>query len=470
MTASTDLPGGRSPEATSPLHAYVKVLRYRWRLVLAVFALTVVSAVVFTSWQTPVYQASATVLIEPEAPRVVNIPDVTNEGAGSLDYYATQYKVLQSRPVIEAVIERLKLKQRMEHVRGARDPYNALLNGPLGGLTIDPIKNTRLVLVKFDDPDPALAMEIANAVADQYVRYGLQIKQTDAQTATAWLNDQIQSLRSKAQQSTEALQAYQAKADLLGLQDQRQITQQKIIDFNRAYLEAQAQRLASEAKLRELSRLAKDPSGSETMSTVVNDPLIQKLKASASELQIERSRLSQIYREKHPDLLQLEAQLREVNERLRSEVQKLVSAVDSEYKVAKSREETLLANMNTLRREARTLNEREAQAVSLQREKDSVEELQATVLKRLKETGLTSALTASNIRVAEPATMPTGPVRPRTRLIWMLSVVFGLALGGGAAFVADSLDNRIRSAVDIERVLGVPILGVVPVFRARRGD
>jgi uncharacterized protein involved in exopolysaccharide biosynthesis len=467
MTAA-DLPGGRAPETTSPLHAYLKVLRYRWRLVLSVFVLTVVSAVVFTYWQTPVFQATATVMIEPEAPRVVNIQEVTNESNSSQEYYATQYKMIQSRPVIEPVIERLNLKERMEHVGRARDPYRAFLAGPLSGLSVDPIKNTRLVLVNYEDPDPRLAMEIANAVTEQYVKYGLEIKQAEAQTASAWLNEQIESLRTKAQQSTHALQAYQAKADLLGLQDQRQITQQKLIDFNRAYLEAQNQRLASESKLRELKRLMKDPASSDTVFTVVNDPLIQKLKGSASDLQIERSRLSQIYREKHPDLLQLDAQIREVNERLQAEVQKLVGAVESEYKVAKGREETLLANMNELRREARTLNEREAQAVSLQREKDSVDELQATVLKRLKETGLTSALSASNIRVAESATLPTSPVRPRTRLIWMLSVGFGLTLGAGAAFLTDSLDNRVRFGGDIERVLGVPILGVVPVFRARR--
>ena len=466
MTAPTG-PGTapESPEGTSPLYAYLRVLRSRWRLVLVVFAVTVASAMVFTSRQTPVYQAAATVLIEPEPPRVVNIPEVTNDTGASQEYYATQYKVLESRPVIEPVIQRLNLKQRMPHL-GGTDPYAAFVRD----LTISPVKNTRLVLIKFDDPDPALAMEVANAVANEYVKYGLDTKQKDAQTATAWLNEQIQSLRAKSQQSSHALQAYQAKADLLGLQDQRQITQQKIIDFNRAYLEAQGQRLSSESKLRELTRIAKDPLGSETIFLVANDPLIQKLKTEASDLQIERSKLSQIYRPKHPDLQQLDAQLRQVNERLNAEVQKMVRAVETEYKVAKGREETLLANMNELRREARLLNEREAQATSLQREKDSVDELQATVLKRLKETGLTSALTASNIRVVEAATLPTWPARPRTQLIWTLSAICGLVLGVGAAFLADSLDNRVRSADDIERVLGVPILGMVPVFSTKRHD
>ena len=454
-----------TPDAPSPLELYLRVLRDRWLVVVAVFMVTVISAVIFTSRQTRIYQAAATVLIEPEPPRVVNIPEVSNEMStgGSPDYYATQYKVIQSRPVVDAVIERLKLKSRMAWVGSASDPYEAVA----GGLKIDPVKNTRLVLVKYEDPNAALATEIANAVAQQYVQYGLDMKQAEAQTATRWLKDQIDGLRSRAQESSQALQRYQAKADLLGVQDQRQVTQAKVIDVNRAYLEAQHQRVAAESKLRELTRVAKDPAGSETIFTVANDPLIQKLKTEASDLQIERSKLAQVSREKHPDLMQLDAQIREVNQRLHAEIQKMIRAVETEYRVAKTREESLLANVNDLRREARALNEREAQAVALQRERDSFEELQATVLKRIKETGLTGALTTSNIRVVEPATVPTYPIRPRTNLIWTLAAVCGLALGIGAAFVTDSLDTRVRSADEIERVLGVPILGTVPSFRAR---
>jgi len=461
MTTAT---GSQSPDILSPLHAYLHVVRDRWLVIAAICIVTIVSAMVFTSKQTRIYQAAATVLIEPEAPKVVNIPEVSHDYGTAQDYYATQYKVLQSRPIVEPVIQRLNLRQRIAKVGGARDSYFAVVRD----LTIEPLKNTRLVLVKFESPDPNLATEVANAVADQFVKYTLDVKQAEAQTATKWLNEQIQALRTTAQQSTHALQAYQAKADLLGVQDQRQITQSRLIDFNRAYLEAQNQRVAAESKLRELMRIAKDPTGSETLSTVASDPLMMKLKTEASDLQIERSKLTQIYREKHPDLLQLDAQIAQVKQRLQEEIQKQLRAVDTEVKMAKGREESLFATMNELRREARALNEREAQALSLQREKDSVDELQATVLKRLKETGLASALTASNIRVVEPATVPAFPVRPKTQLIWLLSAVMGLALGGGTAFLADSLDTRVRSAADIERVLGVPIVGIVPVFRGRR--
>lgn len=462
MTFSPESPQPESP--APPLSLYLKVLRDRWRIVVTVFVVTLTSAVVFTSRQAVIYQAVATVLIEPEAPKVVNITEVTRDPGGSQEYYSTQYKVLQSRPVVEAVIQRLNLKKRMPQLAGSVDPYSSLV----GDLTIDPIKQTRLVLVKFDSEDPKLATEIANAVAEQFVQYGLDVKREEAETATLWLNQQISALRSKAQQSSSALRAYQAKADLLGLKEQREITQAKLIDFNRAYLDAQSQRMTAESKLRELSRIAKDPANSETLLSITNDPVIQRLKAAATDLQIERSKLAQVSRAKHPDLIQLEAQIREVNERLRDEVQKMIRVVETDYKVAKAREDTVLGNVNELRHEARALSEREAQAATLEREKDSVEDIQATVLKRLKETGLESALTASNIRVSEPATLPTLPVRPRTRLICTLASVLGIALGVGAAFVVDSLDRRVRSPEDIERVLGVPVLGVVPVFRAKR--
>jgi uncharacterized protein involved in exopolysaccharide biosynthesis len=452
---------------SSPLLAYLLVLRRRWLVAVAVAVLTIACGVAFAAVQTRVYQAAATVVIDPIPPRVVNITEVaTDSVGGSPEYYATQYKLIQSRPVVEKVIAQLNLAKRLPELDGARDPYQALIWS--NKLIVDAVKSTRLVMVKFEDPDPKLATEVANAVADQYVKYGLDVKQAEAATAAAWLNEQIASLGAKALESSKALQVYQTKVDLLSIQDQRQVTQARLIDVNRAHHEAQSHRMATESKLKELTRIAKDPAGSETIFIVVNDPLIQKLKTEASDLQIQRSRLAQVSREKHPDLIQLDAQIQEVNRRLQAEVQQLLRAVETEAKVARAREESLLANVNELRKEARLLNEREAQALALQRDKQSVEELHATVVKRLKETNLTSALDTSNIRVLEPATRPSFPIKPKKRLIWLLSALSGVALGIGAAFVTDSLDQRVRSAEQIEQILGVPILGVVPAFRAGR--
>ena len=114
------------------------------------------------------------------------------------------------------------------------------------------------------------------------------------------------------------------------------------MDFNKAYLEAQAQRLSVEAKLRELSQIAKDPAGAQTIFTVADNPLIQKLKGELSELEVEKAKLLKTYKDKHPEILKIDARIQQVTQKLDAEIQTMLRAVQTEYKVAKAREETLL--------------------------------------------------------------------------------------------------------------------------------
>lgn len=462
------MPSGRQSvgrqEAATSLLVYLGVLwRRRW-LVVPILALTIASAWVFTLIQTPIYRATATVLIEPEAPKVVNIQEVTPGTGATPDYYATQTKLIQSRAIVEGVIERLNLKERIPEIGETRDRYGAFLTF----LFVEPIKTTRLVTVSFENGDPKLAAEVANAVAAGYVKYNVDVKHGMAQEAGAWLQEQVGGLVAKADSSAVALQAYQAKADLLGIQEQRQIIAQKIMAYDRAHLESQTLRYAGEAKLREITRILKDPVAADAVFTVIDDPMIRKLKSEASDLLAERSKLRELYRSKHPDLIQIEAQIKHVNERIREEVGKLRQAVENEYQVAKAREASMASSLNELRRDSQQLVSKEARALSLQREKDSSDDLVATVMKRMKETGLTTGLETNNVRVVEAATPPLLPARPKKFLVRILSVVLGLGLGIGFAFVAESLDNRVRSPEDVERALGVPVIGLVPVFKVKK--
>jgi polysaccharide biosynthesis transport protein len=435
-------------------------------MVLGIMTLTVAAAWAFTLLQTPIFRATVTILIEPETPKVVNIQDVApSVGAGSAsDYFATQIKIIQSADIVNGVISRLNLVERIPEIKNSRDKYNAFLYF----LYVDAIKTTRLVTVSFENPDRALAAEVANAIAMSYVKYNVDVKNRMAQEAGAWLQQQIGGLVAKADRSAEALQAYQAKADLLGIQEQRQIVTQKIMAYERAHLESQTARYAAEAKLREITRILKDPVAADSVFTVIDDPMIRKLKTDASNLLAERSKLREQYRPKHPDLIAIEAQIKDVNERIREEVGKLRQAVENEYQVAKAREGSMTASLNELRRDSQQLVAKEARALSLQREKDSNDELVATVMKRMKETGLATGLDANNVRIVEAAVPPPNPARPKVFLVRILSVGLGLVLGIGFAFVAESLDNRIRSAEDVERALGVPVIGFVPVFKVKK--
>src|SRR5713101_6433359 len=102
----------RQLNAEIHLKDYLRLLlKHRW-LILAVFIVTTVTGTIWTFLQTPIYQASATVLIEPELPKILNIQEITNSGMGSLEYYRTQYALMTSRPVMDNTVAALKRQGR----------------------------------------------------------------------------------------------------------------------------------------------------------------------------------------------------------------------------------------------------------------------------------------------------------------------------------------------------------------------
>jgi uncharacterized protein involved in exopolysaccharide biosynthesis len=240
------------------------------------------------------------------------------------------------------------------------------------------------------------------------------------------------------------------------------------MDFNKQYLESQAQRLSVEAKMNELNRVTSDRGGAQTIFTVADSLLIQKLKAEASELETTKAKLSKTYKDKHPEILKVDAQIEQVNAKIEGEIKTMMRAVQTEFRVARAREETLLGNVNRLRTEAQELNEKEIQYLNLQRDADSNQQLYEAVLKRLKETGVTGGLETNNVSVIEEAVVPRLPVRPRKSLNLLVAVVVGLLIGVGTALTIEYFDTTVKTPDDVERYLGLPVIGIVPQFAVKR--
>src|SRR5499426_1799869 len=199
---------------------YLRILRkHRW-LITGIFLVTVITVGVWTFRQIPIYQAAATILIDPEAPKILNIQEVSPVGASAPwdpAYYPTQYEIIRGSAVRDKAIR--ALKQRAPGL--ASDPSLGF------SLVVEPRRNTRLVMIKVEQPDPTLAADIANAAATAYMQYNLELKMKGASDAISWLSDEASRLRAKAQESAVALQNYRVKAGILGLDEQRKITAQK---------------------------------------------------------------------------------------------------------------------------------------------------------------------------------------------------------------------------------------------------
>lgn len=458
-----------TPEGESQVRVadYRRVLRkHRW-LITGLFLLTVLSVGIWTFTQVPIYQASATILIEPEAPKVLNIQDVTPIGAMSPydpAFYPTQYEIIRSSAVVERAAEAINQKERVAAGGRGSDQNRGLT----GSLAVDPVRNTRLVLIKVAGPDPARAAAEANAVASAYAKYNVELKLKGARDALAWLTEEAGRLRTKVEESSQALQNYRVKSGILGMQEQRQISAQKIIEANKGYMEAVAYRMSLEAKLGELSQAAKDPSAAGSLFTEADNPLVSKIKTEIGNMETERSKLLKVYKEKHPEVVKVDAQIQHLRDRLDAELQGTLRGVQTQVRVARAREDSLAREVNGLRREGQELNDKEAQYQNLQRDLESNQQLYDSVVKRLKETGVAGGLENSNVRIVEDATPPRAPIRPRKMWNLGLSVVAGLVLAFGTAFAIEYIDTTVKTPDDVERYLGLAVIGVVPAFHARR--
>jgi polysaccharide biosynthesis transport protein len=160
----------------------------------------------------------------------------------------------------------------------------------------------------------------------------------------------------------------------------------------------------------------------------------------------------------------VDARIQQVNQKVDGEIQLMLRAVETEYKVARAREDTLLNNVNQLSREGQALSEKEIQYLALQRESESNQQLYDAVLKRLKETGVTGGLETNNVRVVEEASVPTTPVRPQKARSLLISVVIGFVLAVGVALGIDYFDTTLKTPDDVERYLGLSAVGLVPRF------
>jgi len=446
------------------LRDYIRVLYKRRWLAVSTFAVVVVGVILWTFVQTPIFEGAVKILIDREPPRVVNIQEVQPLDSTAQDYYQTQYEIIKSRPVIERAIESMNLSRRMPRLMNVSDPYRALL----GAVQVEPKRNTRLVDVKVQDPNPQIAAEVANGIAKAYARFNLESKLNSTREALAWLSEQMNELKAKVQDSEVALQKYREKSGIVGMEQQRNITGQKMMDLNRAFFEAQAARLGVESRMKELTSLAKGSLQSGLLLTSKDNPLLQKLISDASDVEVQLSKALKTYKEKHPEVLKLRSQMDQIQEKMRAEVQISLRSVEAEYRVAKGREDALAARTEQTKKETLDLNEKEIQYSALQRETSSNQQLYDVVLKRVKETGLSGGLETNNIRIIEEAHVPTGPVRPRIILNIALALVVGTMLGVGAAFFLEYFDNTIRTPDEAERYLQLPTLGIIPLIESRK--
>ncbi|MBD3307882.1 polysaccharide biosynthesis tyrosine autokinase [candidate division KSB3 bacterium] len=481
------------------LRDYLNIIRRRKWTILAVVFITVVSVTIYTFRQVPIYQASATIAIEKEAPNVLSFQEVMDFDMEDSTSYQTESKILQSRPIAEEVIRKLALNEflRQQYAKepdfflqrvgndllakvqtllgkppapSETDPEavedEQLLDAFYEMVSINPIRGSRLLEIVVRAPDRKLTSQIANTLIDVYMARYLDTKLSTSKEAVRWLEKELEDAKQQVRESEQALQAYKENQAIISVQDQKNIVMQKLSELSTAVNQARINRLKIEAQYNQIQDFERGVLDS--LPQVVSNSLIRELKVKLFNLESDLSELLKKFRSKHPTVMAVQSQIDAVHEQIDAEIHQIIRSIKTEYDLARSQENDLLAAMEEQERIAVALNQKTVEYDVLQREVESNRRIYDALLQRMKETSVTERLETSNIRIVERAAVPNFPVAPHRVRNILLSLLIGGVIGLTLAFFAEYWDDRIHTSDDCTRYLEIPFLGIIPKVSTRQ--
>jgi succinoglycan biosynthesis transport protein ExoP len=498
-------PGGRATDAQDPfvgaeqgwagqgdeqpivdLASYWRLaLKYRF-LILGCFLGALVVGATLTLLMTPIYTAQATLQIDREAARIIDSEDVApreNMMQGE-EFFQTQYGLLRSRSLAERVIESLGLAssdQALEAM-GIEAPEAggtaaaqaslrraAALRALQNNLSVSPVRGSRLVSVGYDNPNPVVAARIANGFAENFIQSNLDRKFESSSYARQFLEERIAQTKERLESAERQLVAYATNQQIINVREPSEgagagsatesLISNNLVALNSALARSRAERVAAEERWRSAST-----SDLMTLHEVLQNLTIQRLTEQRALLDAEYQQKLSIYQPDYPEMLQLKARIDETDGQIRTVAGNIRSSIRSQYEIAASQERSLQAQVNGLTGDVLDLRDRSIQYNILQRELDTTRTLYEALLQRYKEVGVTGGVTSNNISIVDLATPPREPSKPSMLLNMALAALLGLGLGVLAALVLEALDETLATPDDVEKKLGVPVLGVTPLL------
>jgi capsular exopolysaccharide synthesis family protein len=476
-------------EAVPDLLEYWRVIQKRYATVLVALLVVLMIGLFATFRGKPVYEARALIEIQKENPDVPTLQELFQIEGVSDAYIETQNRILKSENLARRVISQLGLGKLPEFMRRsgswqiarekpATEPVRAefgissaadktvpeeVLKNFEERLTVEPVKRSRLIEVTFESNDPNIAAQVVNTLTSAYIDANLEARWQAAQKASDWLSQQLLGMKAKLEKSEDELQKYGRGNGLLFLETEKgtseNIVVQRLRELQQELTKAQADRYAKES----LYRLLEERNYAE-LPGVFDNKLIQDLTARLADLQREQSRLSANFNPSYPRVKELQSQIDESKAMLEAERARAAGGIANDYKAAVSHEEMLQNAFTEQERQANDIAGKSVQYNILKREADTNKQLYVGLLEKLKETGVSSSLKATNIRVVDPAYPPKKFARPRILLDLSITLIVGMCLGIAAAFLQEHLDNTLKSSEDIERFLQIPSLGAVPAM------
>jgi polysaccharide biosynthesis transport protein len=464
-------------EAASTLTSALKVLGKHWATMTACVIFAAGVALLYSKSQPKIYEATTMLEINPHADQPLGEKDdgsSLNIGAGiywdTREYYETEYKILVSDKVLRTVVRDLGLANDPEFLGVKSLPATPVPEGDLidalrGRLIVDPVKNSRLVLLHADDTDPKRAARISDAVANAFIDQNLRNAVSATSDAVDWLKGQLDHVKGDLDKNENALHEFKQDNNLpsTSINETSNMLRVEMQDLDTALTHTRTRREELVARHAELQKVLENDPDKLPASELLASSYLQSLRLQYQDAVKEHDALiAEGKLDNHPSVKRAAEHLAATKSALLAEVKNIKDAVERDLAIVTREEGGERTLFEQSRKQAVDLNMKEIEYHRLDRSREQNEKLFQLLLSRMKEAEVAAMMRVNNIRVVDTAAEPKGPIRPRTMVNLGVGVLAGLLLGVALGWGREQLDNSLKTPDDLEQRLNVTFLGLLP--------
>ena len=480
----------------------IGLLRRQILVILITAALVIALSLLYLRLASPTYTAQVQILLANPRAQFVQQQSLLAEQPFDQNQIETQLQLVKSKATAVAVIDQLKLTddpdfnasgpslqslwQRIRSWASAGskkdappdrhgEPSDAIIDAFLSRLSASRVGYSHVIDISFSSSTADRAAEIVNAIANTYVADQLNAKFDANRKATSWLQDRLRDLGDQALAAQRAVDVYKTKNNIVSL-DGKPIDEQQITEINNRLAAARAQTSEATAKLsRYETLLASDPQKPTSIGNLdaigadaLNSPIITALRQQYLELTRREAELAARVGRDHLAVVNVRNRAREFRVSIFDEVRRLAEVSRSEFELAKQRQEEIEKQLSKAVTQSRSVNSAELTIKDLESRAKGLRSLHETFLQRYMSSAQQESFPISETRVLFPASPPSSKSKPKTRLVLAFGIFGGLALGIGLALLRDLMDRVFRTSSQVETVLELPCLSLVPLLPARK--
>lgn len=448
---------------------YMLILRERVWYIVVVFLLVFSSIAVYTFTRTRTYLSTASVQVLRNDPIVMQVQSVVNNEIRSAEDLNTQVKVLESLAIVQAVADRLTgedLRQFLAPFQStsADEPISpaAIL---LRDRKVVPIRLSLIVQVQYEHPDRFVAAKVANLFLDEFIAHNSRLRIEESMKAVDELKIRADQQRKKVEELALSLQGYREKNNLVSLDQRKDIVTEKLKALNAYVTQTDARRKDAEVRWKQVQERRQPLSALLDLPFISSQSLISQLVQQVAAQKIVIAQLRERYRDKHPKMIEAMNSLNQIETELNRALTTAVAMTEADYQTAVRSDEQARASLSKQESESLDLDRAAVEYSNLERDLRISEQLLANTLARMKETSMSSTIETQNARIVDRAAPALRYYKPNIPLNLALGFLGGLALGTAFAFFVAYIDDRVKSSFDIEGVIGLPLIGIIPEIK-----